>query len=384
MTLRDTYDVAVVGGGLAGLAAAIRLADSGRSVVLFEKEKYPYHKVCGEYISFESAGFLELLGVPLHALQLPEIHRLFLSAPNGRSVSVPLATGGFGISRYKLDHLLARLARSKGVEVLEEAKVEAVRFDGLFQVQFRSNEVPVRTVQAQVCFGAYGKRSNLDVQWKRPFLNAADRRLNNYIGVKYHVKADWPAGVIGLHNFQDGYCGISRIEEEKYCLCYLTTAALLKQNGGDVHLLQRNVLGKNPHLKKIFAEAEFFDPSFPVTIAQISFSKKCRVEQHVLMLGDAAGMITPLCGNGMSIALHTAKIASEQALDFLEGRIGREALEQGYDRAWRRQFSTRLSTGRTLQAFFGSPRLSNLLVQTASALPGLARQLVRRTHGSPF
>src|SRR6202042_1498937 len=78
------YDVVIAGGGLAGLALSIQLARAGYAVALFEKETFPYHKVCGEYISLESWNFLEELGLPLSDWNLPIIHRLLLSAPNGR------------------------------------------------------------------------------------------------------------------------------------------------------------------------------------------------------------------------------------------------------------------------------------------------------------
>ncbi len=74
MSDETVYDVAVVGGGLAGLSLAIQCAGNGFSVVLFEKEIYPFHKVCGEYISMESWSFLESLGVPLTNLELPVIN----------------------------------------------------------------------------------------------------------------------------------------------------------------------------------------------------------------------------------------------------------------------------------------------------------------------
>src|SRR3984957_9801440 len=100
------YDVVVAGGGLAGLALSIQLARAGYSVALFEKETYPYHKVCGEYISLESWNFLEELGLPLSDWNLPVIRSLLLSAPNGRWVQQELPLGGFGISRYKIDAAL--------------------------------------------------------------------------------------------------------------------------------------------------------------------------------------------------------------------------------------------------------------------------------------
>ena len=124
-------------------------------------------------------------------------------------------------------------------------------------------------------------------------------RLNNFIGVKYHVKADFPNDVIALHNFEDGYCGISQIEDGKHCICYLTKASNLKK-AGTIEKMEAEILSENPHLKKLFGSVTKLYNT-PVTISQISFSKKQCVENNVLMLGDAGGMITPLCGNGMSI-----------------------------------------------------------------------------------
>jgi len=376
--MRDEYDVAIIGGGLAGLAAAIQLSRAGHTVILFEKEKYPFHKVCGEYISLESWNFLKGLGVPLEEWNVPIIDTLFLSAPNGKSFTTKLPLGGFGISRYKLDACLADIARTNGVHLMEETKVDAIFFDGLFRIQFRGQKIA-----SKICCAAYGKRSNLDVKWKRGFLDNANKRSENYVGVKYHIKTDWKENVIGLHNFDKGYCGISKIENDEYCLCYMTKAENLKNCTNGIEQLEKQILYKNPHLQNIFSETEICN-SFPVTISQINFNKKTQVENHILMLGDAAGMITPLCGNGMSIALHTSKIASVLINDFLINKISKEEMELQYSQQWKKNFANRLKTGRVLQRFFGSNRLSNFFVQTFEIFPFLSRPLIHMTHGKPF
>ena len=122
------YDVIIAGGGLAGLALSIQLGKAGYRVALFEKETYPFHKVCGEYISLESWNFLEELGLPLSDWNLPVIQTLLMSAPNGRSLEHELPLGGFGISRYRLDAALADIARSCGVEMHEAARVTNIQF----------------------------------------------------------------------------------------------------------------------------------------------------------------------------------------------------------------------------------------------------------------
>jgi flavin-dependent dehydrogenase len=373
------FDVGITGGGLAGLSLSILCAKAGYSVIVLEKESYPFHKVCGEYISLESWDFLEELGVPLSEMNLPVIRRLLVSAPNGKHLEHMLPLGGFGISRYTLDAMLASLARKYGVTVLENTKVQDIHFkDELFHIQ-----CPSFTVRCNVAAGTFGKRSNIDVQWKRNFTLQKANRLNNYIGVKYHIKTDFPADLIALHNFKNGYCGISKVDSEKYCLCYLTTAGNLQQSGNSIPRMEKEILQQNPFLKKIFSESSFLYDS-PVTIAQISFAKKNQVENHVLLSGDAAGMITPLSGNGMSMALHGSKIMFPAINSFLKGKMSRDKMETQYNERWKKFFSKRLRAGRTIQRFFGSPALSNLLITGLKPFPGLVNRLVSATHGQPF
>jgi len=374
-----SLDIAIAGGGLAGLALSIQCANAGYRTILFEKEKYPFHKVCGEYISFESWNFLEELGVPLSQMNLPVIRRLLVTAPNGKELEQNLPLGGFGISRYKLDAILAEIARQKGVEVVEGMKVDDIMFKNeMFTIQCSTV-----SAQCKVAVGSFGKRSNLDVRWKRKFILQKHNKLNNYIGVKYHIQTNWPEDLIALHNFEDGYCGISQVEENKYCLCYLTTAKNLERCANSIHRMEREILCRNPHLKRIFENAEMVS-QLPVTISQISFEKKEQVYNHVLLAGDAAGMIAPLCGNGMSMALHGSKIAFEQIHLFLQNKIPRWQMEQDYAHAWKKQFSGRLRTGRTVQRFFGSILLSDVLISLLKPFPSFTDKLISQTHGQPF
>jgi len=379
------FDVAVIGGGLAGLALSIQLAKDGHRVVLIEKEKYPFHRVCGEYISFESWNFLEELGVPLSDWDLPMIKNLQVSAPNGELLEQPLPLGGFGISRYTLDHFMQQLASREGVTVMEETKVEDALYDSArdhFLINYHSHASNNSLTAKMVC-GCFGKRSNLDMKWQREFVHQKPNKLNNYIGIKYHVKIDHPEQLIALHNFDQGYCGISKVDHGHYCLCYLTTADNLKSNGNSIEKMEKQVIRKNPHLEKIFSEAEFLF-MHPVAIAQISFDRKTLVEDHMLMVGDASGMITPLCGNGMSMALHESKIAYQLLTGFLSGTISRRDMEIRYQVEWRKYFDRRLKTGRFIQSMFGKKWLSNIFIQSMKPFPKLIRYLIRQTHGEPF
>jgi menaquinone-9 beta-reductase len=373
------FDVAITGGGLAGLALSIQLAKEGFRVVVLEKERYPFHRVCGEYISLESWNFLEQLGYPLSDMDLPIIKELMVSAPNGRFIKQTLPLGGFGISRYKIDSELAAIARNEGVTILEGTKVAEIYFhNNLFTI-----DTSDKKISATVAVGSFGKRSNLDVKWKRNFITRKTNRLNNYIGVKYHIQTDAPGDTIVLHNFKDGYCGMSQIENNHFCLCYLTTARNLQQCGNSMAVMEKEILGKNPFLNHIFNNARFLWKE-PVTIAQVSFNKKNQLENHVLLLGDAAGMITPLCGNGMSMALHGSKLAAGLINHFLSNKISRTELEEQYILQWNSLFGHRLKTGRFIQRLFGKSSLTNLVISALKPFPKIISWLIRQTHGEPF
>ncbi|MGN6401867.1 MAG: NAD(P)/FAD-dependent oxidoreductase [Flavisolibacter sp.] len=375
----DLYDVAIIGGGLAGLAVSIQLARKSHKVIVFEKLKYPVHKVCGEFISMEAWDFLNCLGVNLDTINVPVITRLQVSSPNGKLLERTLPLGGFGISRYKLDNLLLTIAREEGVIVQESTKVNGVLFtDNKFNI-----ETSEKSYRAKLACGCFGKRSNLDIKWKRPFAIAAKNKLNNYIGVKYHIKIDFASDTVALHNFKNGYCGIVKIEDGNYNLCYLTTAENLKENHNNIKEMEQLVLRQNPHLEKIWSESRMlFDA--PLTISQISFDRKSQVENHMLMIGDAAGMITPLCGNGMSMALHSSKIAFVQIHQFLQGIITRNVMEKRYCMQWNQQFASRLLMGRRIQRIFGSKRLTNWSITFLNRFPAIVDYLIKQTHGDPF
>ena len=147
--------------------------------------------------------------------------------------------------------------------------------------------------------------------------------------------------------------------------------------------METGILSRNPVLKQIL-DSTNAQRDKPEVISQISFDKKSQVENEILMIGDAAGMITPLCGNGMSMALHASKIAARLIIEFLEGKKSRQELEQQYQREWRTTFESRLRTGRQIQKLFDYPILTNNIIRLGKIFPSLLPWLIRKTHGQSF
>jgi len=374
-----TADIIIVGGGLAGLVAAIELSKAHIRVLLIEKNEYPYHKVCGEYISNEVLEYLQSLGFNPFSYGAASITRLRLSTPQGRNIHTQLDLGGFGISRYTMDNALYQLALKNGADVLTNTRVADIQFDAdVFTVTTNRGE----TFTSKLVIGSYGKRETLDKKLNRSFI----QKRTGYMGVKYHIRTDYPADEIGLDNFEGGYCGISKVENDTYNLCYLYKRPE-KKNYKTIQELQESVLYKNPVLKRIFTSSDFLFP-VPEVINEICFSPKTLIENHIMMCGDTAGLITPLCGNGMSMAITAARILSKILLQtkVLDGNIDatkRLLLEDAYQKEWNRNFKTRLFWGRTIQGFFGNPFVTSMFLNGIHAIPPVEKWLLNRTHGQP-
>ncbi len=371
-------EVIVVGGGLAGLFNAILLNRAGLRVTVIERKSYPFHRVCGEYISNEVIPFLSGLDINLDELNVARINRLEVTSVSGTKVSKKLDLGGFGLSRYTFDHYLYKKALAEGVNFLLDTKVEDICFkDETFEIT-----LPGKVLTAPLVIGTFGKRSNLDQKLKRDFFY----KRSPYLAVKFHIRADFPDDLIQLNNYKNGYCGVSKVEGDRYCMCYLAHRDDLRRYGS-LPELEKNIICKNLNLKALFDHAEFlFDK--PEVINEISFEKKQPVENHILMSGDTAGMIAPLCGNGMTMAIHSAKILSGNVVKYYKGNTfnpqQRLKLEQAYAGEWERHFARRLWVGRQLQRMFGQNETTTMSLKLLNALPPLANYLISKTHGQPF
>ncbi|WP_127845443.1 NAD(P)/FAD-dependent oxidoreductase [Psychroflexus aestuariivivens] len=367
------YDVIIIGGGLAGLTAAIHLAKHKKEILLIEKDSFPRHKVCGEYVSNEVLPYLNTLDLNLKNLQPKSIDQLLLSNRNGESVNSKLPLGGFGVSRFALDNFLYEKAQSLGVKFV---------FESVFDVSFKNDSFEVSTraenYNSKLVLGAFGKRSNLDKTFQREFI----QKKSPWIGIKAHYKnKDFPEDLVALHNFEGGYCGLSKTETDAVNFCYLAKYSSFKTEK-NVNDFNQNVLRKNPFLDEFLNDSKLLFEKH-LAISQISFHKKNPVENHILMLGDAAGLIHPLCGNGMAMAIHSAKMASEEILAYFQHHQ-RSDLEQNYSRIWQKQFNGRLRMGRYFQKILLHPKLTNFGINMVSKSPFLLQKMIQQTHGKPI
>ncbi len=367
--------IVIIGGGLAGLTSAIHLAKMQIPVTLIEKETYPKHKVCGEYISNEVVPYLDFLGIKLKDLDIVGISQLQISTKNGKLIKSKLPLGGFGVSRYRLDHHLWITAKKLGVQLINDQVINVDFQRDTFLVHTSNNGI----FYTDYVIGAYGKRSILDKNLHRDF----SQRKSPWLAVKAHYGSKFDSDTVALHNFEGGYCGLSVVENNAVNACYLVNYESFKKYK-DIVSFEKNILYKNPYLKDFFENSEMLFRKH-ITISQINFDPKKPLEQGVFMIGDAAGLIHPLCGNGMAMAIQSAKILCDLFVaNNVSKQYSRQEMELMYAKEWNKAFSKRLYAGRVLQKVLLHNGFQQIAQKVAKTIPAIVPEIIKQTHGKPL
>jgi menaquinone-9 beta-reductase len=377
----QVFDVAVIGGGIAGCAAAIRLAQQNYRVVLCETKGYPHHKVCGEFLSPECAALLDELGLTnaIQAVKPTAIHTAAIIARDGTTWATTLPGAAIGISRYALDNLMAAHAQACGVDFRDFTTVTEVQgnLESGFTLHTR-NTTQQDMIQARTVIGAHGKRSLIDRSLHRPFL----KKAQPFMGLKAHFYGPPLPGRIHLYAFPGGYCGLSEIENGQTNVCLLVCQEVF-QRAGASNILQfiEWMKTQNPALGTWLSAAQPVDENW-ISIAQVPFVDKDIVANDILMVGDSAGLIAPVAGDGMGMALQASSMAAKWLKAYLSGQISADALREQYMAEWWRSFHLRLRLSRLLQTLMLRPRWLTPGLHVLNAAPKLGQFIVTHTRDS--
>jgi flavin-dependent dehydrogenase len=374
----QSFDVAIVGAGPAGSSAAIALARRGVRVALFEAHSFPHDKLCGEFLSPECGDLVGALDLcdRIQALCPVPIDRVELTAPDGTAWHTRLPRSGWGLSRRAFDMACAQGARAAGAALFEETPVTDIRGDlrAGFAVESAHHRLRARAVIA-----AHGKRAAIDRRLGRAFMD----KPQPFLALKAHFSGPPLDARVELHAFPGGYCGLAPIEGDRMNVCLLVRGETFRSAGAGgsdpIAAFLEWMQAQNPRLQDWLSRAERRDARW-LSIAQVPFIPKPVVERDILMAGDTGGLVPPLVGDGVAMALQSGLLAAEFAARFLEHSLSPEELVREYTAQWQREFGTRLRLGRLLQPVFLNPRLAALGLRTLRALPALGDYLVTRTR----
>lgn len=297
--MNDHHECVVIGGGIAGSTAAYHLAKLGHQVAVFEKTHGPHHKVCGEFLSFEAHAYLKEMGILLDdSSPLIKYFRLFSPRSNAK---FDFPYPGRGISRYKLDEDLLNNAGQAGAEVfrgicmMDYQKKE----DGSFKIETNKGDF-----YARYLFMAIGKH-DYSKEHKRI------GKDNSYIGFKAHIRLKYPGPVnretTVLFTFPAGYGGICPVEGGVANFCFVIKKAVYKTLHGDFNEAIAFLRRSNDELDLVLRQADFIDPVCAVGHIPYGFISSPHDQKDVYFLGDQRMVIPSFTGDGMAIALSTAK-----------------------------------------------------------------------------
>lgn len=325
------YDVIVAGAGPAGSAAAITAAQRGARVLLLDKDRFPRQKVCGEFVSGESLGLLQLLLEGQRFEALPEIKsaRIYVA---GNAASMAVSPPARSIPRFELDSALVDAAREAGVVVRENSAVRQVLPGKLFTVTMEET-----TLKARAVVNATGRWSHL-TRFK-----ASSKQ--KWIGLKAHFSEGSPPASVGLYFFNAGYCGVQPVNDSSVNVCAMADA--------DRATSLEHVFAMHPAL---WRRSRDWEQQFAtVSTSALHFRQPQTEDRGMLLAGDSAGFIDPFVGDGISLALHSGVLAAETLAPFFAGRSSLADVHRDYGAGYRKKLAPALRNAARLRRLLSAP-----------------------------
>lgn len=350
-------DIVIAGGGPAGASLAVRMAVTGHSVILIERERFPRHKLCGEFISPECLEHFRDLGV-LEAMLTAGGARIFETRfydQKGRNFAVPSAvlgngSAGLSLSRSEMDRILLDRARSAGARVLEGTRVtELLSEDGKVAALATSDDQKGRSIiKGHIFVDATGRPRSLSRLANKALgiARSTSSGRSAAVAFKNHFyDVELPSGVCEIYAFPGGYGGLTTVESGKANLCFLVDPKSVRSFGPKPDDLLRSLLVQNSRLSEIITNARPTLEWHAVSINSFGRAADPTME-NLFSIGDSAAFIDPFTGSGMLMAMESSALL---ATAITEARGGSNALKMSYSSGYDKEFSRRLMVSSLLR-----------------------------------
>ena len=356
------YDLAVIGGGPGGSAAAITATRLGASVVLLEAGGFPRQKVCGEFVSAESLDVLrDLLRAITEADSVLSVApiidraRLFLV---GRLIETPINPPALSLPRFQLDRLLWLAAQQSGAHTICNCEVREIDGNGPFRIVTATGEFHAASVIV-----AAGRWSRF-----RPPIPIPDGP--KWIGLKAHFRENQPPNSTDLYFFKRGYCGVQSVGDGIVNACAMVAS--------DHATSLQHVLQFHPELCE--RSRDWQAVTEPVTTAPLIYRIPEPVRGNLIFVGDAAAFIDPFVGDGISMALRSGCLAARELVPAVHEPSSLATAVSHYQSKYNTQFTPLIRAAARIRTLLSCSEPILAAGLPLLRLPGVLPFLIRKTR----
>ncbi len=376
-------DILIIGGGPAGSTTALYLCELGYDITIIEKKNFPRETLCGEFLSKEVSDTLKELNIFNKFISLRPNQLNYFRAINdsGTELYSNLNFTAYAMKRSVLDSLLLDSAEKKNVNIIQPAKVKSVtKINSGFVSEFENQFGETVILKSRLVIAAYGKQNPLDKKIERNFINKKSF-LN---GVKFHMPVELLkerfSDEIRIYIDDGLYCGINQVNSAEIAVCFLENRKKTKIPSRERLI---DVIKSNNNFRDIFS-LEAIDYLNTVNVygtGTIYFGKRELVEKGILMVGDSARVIAPLAGDGIGMAMESAKILYEVLTNYKLVKSDLQKIQIAYKQEHEKAFSKRLKTARIIQEIILNNKLRKIGFAFAEKYPALLPYLIKFTRG---
>lgn len=378
--IEQKTDILIIGGGPAGTTTALYLSQLGFDIILIEKKSFPREVLCGEFLSKEVTVILKELNLFDDFLSLkPNTLNSFRAIDEtGIELKSDLKFEAYAMKRSVFDLFLLDKAKARKVKILQPAEVVSVtKSKSEFISEIIEEATQKYRINSKLVIGAYGKQNILDKKLERDFVN----KKSNLNGVKFHLPVDLLnnsfSEEIRIYTDHELYCGVNQVSDTEMTVCFLENRKQSKIPSRE-RLIE--VIRSNKHFQEVFSEAaiDYIKRINIYGTGNIFFGKRKVVENEIIMVGDAAGVISPLAGDGIGMAMESAKllysILINRNINFPEEIFSK------YKKQYEKVFSRRLMIAKIIQSIILNQSARSIGFGLVKNYPSLLPYLIKFTR----